>query len=136
MTEEKIRSQTKVILEAYTAAVGMNPSPDISDFLKVRAAAISELERMPMFLQTGQAVAEAAPPIQKSAEKQIAAKQVEKETLPIYEPVQQTTVKEIEEFQPTPTFESLDAGFEDVDDIPKQKSAFELLKSIKDPWND
>lgn len=143
LTEEDIRSRTKTIFDAYKEMSGVDISPDISDFLKIRMEAISELGGRIVDMGPRAVVkTEAKPQPQRNN-----ASWDSVQDDPAVSPVKDSVVSENTPVQTPPAgeenirkevtgFEPLDTDFEKKETpAPKPKSPFEILRSIKDPWN-
>ena len=140
MTEEKIRSQTQVIMDAYASVIGTNLTPSISDFLKIRAAAIDELKNAEgegRFVQPSAQVE--ALSLKPNGQQMVVMQQersAERESLqPVQAQSQKPETSQMQESVDGTGFATLDMGFGKTE-APKQKSPFEILRGIKDPWND
>lgn len=149
MREEDIRSRTKVILDAYAEVSGMDAVLDISDFLKVRMEAISELGgqiagakvKTTARLETSPQVEQRSPvQIPKTSSKppenasyKESVQPASMQSVPVQTAVPQNSEPSALE---SSGFEPLDMGVEEMNSPEEHpKSVFDILRGIKDPWN-
>ena len=124
MTEDRIRSQTAVILEAYRELTGFDIIPDVSEFIAFRREAVNELaEDMPKKKVPLQKRPVQAPRRENPVRtEQNAPKPVKQEKKPPAAGRQQEPKKPEKHTEP-----------EDREE--KEMTDYEILRRIKDPWN-
>ena len=151
MTENEIRRQTSVIMDAYFALSGTDDVPDIKSFIALRKEAIKELERgtvkkknsrpvKPHFEDEGASctdaeLAAAGRSSESAAKKPAGFKKTMKLDKPTAaerktEEKREAAAEKEQEF--TSAAEQAQAA-EDTNE--HEPSAFDILRKIRDPWN-
>lgn len=151
MTENEIRRQTSVIMDAYFALSGTDDAPDIKSFIALRKEAIKELERgtakkkngrpvKPHFEDEGASYTDAEPAAAGRSSESAAKKPAGfRKTVKLTEPTAaERKTEEKREAAAGKEQESAGAAkqaqaAEDTGEL--EPSAFDILRKIRDPWN-
>ena len=152
MTEQDIRKQTASILEAYVELTGFRPALSVSDFLKIRDAAVSEIKSGAHFTHQDRASQPAIQPhaVQKNAEQSVpSVTQERQQTFQTHQnavipevgasPVNSTFAQNASKFQKPATKEKPVQKQNITNFNPNANTAefdeYEILRRMKDPWN-
>ena len=136
MTENEIREKTKDLLLAYQDLTGMNMIPDIDSFLKLRSQAVSELQIRPGMIMGTVKI--------ENKRRDEEYDEHYRKSFSVVQADASTERKTAQEKQPDPDQGQhlqkpmndeyiQETGLEELNAI--TGSDYDILRSIKDPWN-